>query len=187
MPPSLIAYIYSLPAPTKLGAARGEAPRRGEPGAACHNPACLLLLPAERRRLREDSRGGPDKPSTGRGQEESHRRRRLGASGPGDRLATPAAPRSSQPARPRASVCPGPEGEAAARALVSLDLAAAAAAPLLQLRSQLLRRANTQQVGAGVTASLPISQQRLCLHINEGEGPGPRRLAGGRVWPRAAP
>lgn len=42
-------------------------------------------------------------------------------------------------------------------------------------RSVRLRRANTQQVGAGVTASLPISQQRLCLHIHEGEGPARRR------------
>lgn len=49
---------------------------------------------------------------------------------------------------------------------------AAAAVPRNSARSSVrLCCANTQQVGARVTASSPISQQRLCLHINEGEGP----------------
>lgn len=57
--------------------------------------------------------------------------------------------------------------------------------PCRGLRSPSVRlgSADTQQVGAGVTASLPIRRR---LHINEGDGPAPRPAGGASAAPAAA-
>lgn len=60
--------------------------------------------------------------------------------------------------------------------------------PSRGLRSPSVRlgSADTQQVGAGVTASLPIRRRGRRLHINEGDGPAPRPAGGASAAPAAA-
>lgn len=60
--------------------------------------------------------------------------------------------------------------------------------PSRGLRSPSVRlgSADTQQVGAGVTASLPIRRRCRRLHINEGDGPAPRPAGGASAAPAAA-
>lgn len=60
--------------------------------------------------------------------------------------------------------------------------------PCRGLRSPSVRlgSADTQQVGAGVTASLPIRRRGRRLHINEGDGPAPRPAGGASAAPAAA-